>query len=139
MTEKQIKQINAMRNRGATYSEIAVATCLSESAIKSYCWRHKIQVVEKKSDEHNSSILCPNCKVVIIQKPKQKPRRFCSEKCRTTWWNKNRKIANKSKMLNIACDFCGIEFEKLNSSSQRYCSHNCYIKDRFGEVNQNEE
>lgn len=134
MTEVQKNQIITMRGRGATYPEIAAATDVSESAVKTYCWRHKIEVVY--SDEPTIAVAehCQNCGKTIIQEEKKKPRRFCSDKCRNTWWNNNRHLVSKRRVSLIICAYCGKEFERYGNSKQRYCSHSCYINDRFGEV-----
>lgn len=47
--------------------------------------------------------ICPNCGIAIIQKPKQKPRRFCCDKCRLTWWNVNRDLKNKKALYTLIC------------------------------------
>lgn len=134
MTEAQKNQIVAMRGRGATYPEIAAAIGVSESAVKTYCWRHKIEITSIEEPTTAASGHCQNCGKPITQEAKKKPRRFCSDKCRNTWWNHNRHLVNKRRVSLIICAYCGREFEVYGNPKQRYCSHNCYINDRFGEV-----
>ena len=51
------------------------------------------------------------------------------------WWNNHKEQLNHEHTKNIACTHCGKEFIVYENSQQKYCSHACYIKERFGGKN----
>jgi len=132
MTDTQKQTVLEMRRQGSPHADIAGAVGLRESAIKSYCWRHNIkpgQPIPQKPNGYH----CQNCGQRIVQEPKKKPKKFCNEKCRSNWWNHNRRYFN-SRLRISECAYCNKRFEKIGNSVQRFCSHTCYINSRFGEV-----
>ena len=134
MTNDQKKQALEMRKQGYTYAEIAAVVGASANTVKTYCYRHRSETVDFPALMQTQKLgHCQNCGINIVQTPKQKPKKFCSVKCREIWWNRNRKQFN-SNMRIAHCAFCGKEFEKFERSQQRFCSHQCYINHRFGEV-----
>ena len=147
ITETQEEKIIALRQRGITYQEIGNITSLPLDTVKSFCRRNNITVPGKAKSEPRPAkpkpkkpglpgiAFCLNCNRLITQAPKQKPKKFCCPKCRDIWWNKNRNLVSSSRRVAY-CAYCGGEFEKFDSSKQRYCRKQCYILDRFGEVPQ---
>ncbi len=77
-------------------------------------------------------VTCRQCGKHLIQKPKQKPRRFCSDECRLEWWRNNDNQLNKKALYTIRCEGCGHTFESYGNKARKYCGHACYIKNRFG-------
>ena len=75
-----------------------------------------------------SETVCLCCGEKVTQQPHRKPKRFCSDTCRLRWWH-----AHRDREKNAAdrrCFSCGRVFR--SSREQKYCSHACYIKARFG-------
>jgi hypothetical protein len=35
-------------------------------------------------------------------------------------------------MYSFTCAGCGVEFAAYGNASRKFCSHECYIKSRFG-------
>ena len=135
ITELQRQQIISMRQRGATYVEIGAAVGMPSGTVKTYCWRRGIVPIGPK--EKARSIppeRCLNCGKRLQQEPKKKPRKFCCVRCCETWWNNNRMSFESKSRCHIFCAYCGTEFEKYKNSAKRYCSHQCYINNRYGEV-----
>lgn len=125
MTHEEKDRIRILRMRGDSYSSIAAALSLPEGTIKTYCNRSGI----KKSDTN----LCECCGKPVEQMPERKQKRFCSDKCRLTWWNQNRdKLVRRSGMKK-QCPVCGTAFESYDAA-RKYCCHACYIQDRFGKA-----
>ena len=60
--------------------------------------------------------------------PHRKPKRFCSDACRLRWWHAHRDMEKNA--VDRRCFSCGRMFR--SSREQKYCSHACYIKARFG-------
>lgn len=145
ITDIQQEKIIALRQRRVTYQEIGDTTGLTMDTVKSYCRRNNITAPGKiktaqrpvKPEPKKTGLpnltFCLNCNRLITQAPKQKPKKFCCPKCRDVWWNKNRNLVSSSRRV-AHCAYCGGEFEKFDSSKQRYCGKQCYINHRFGEV-----
>lgn len=51
---------------------------------------------------------------------------YCSDKCRMSWWNTNRRTAGRTEFLKI-CFHCKNKFSTA-IKKQKYCSHECYIQ-----------
>jgi len=79
------------------------------------------------------NLLCTNCEKHIKQKSQGRTRRFCSEECRRKWWHEHQEERKKSETASYKyiCPYCGKEFSVYGNKGRKYCSHNCYIKDRF--------
>lgn len=129
MNEKQKKQIVEMRAGGHSYKSISDYMEISINTVKSFCRRNKNlidQTKTKKVDATNG--ICEECGLPVYQYPNRKRKRFCSDRCRLAWWARERK--NKKTGNHHICTFCKTGFQ--SPGSRKYCSHACYIKDRFG-------
>ena len=60
-----------------------------------------------------------------------KKRRFCCPECRVQWWNSNQDKVNRKAIYSFICPNCGNEFTSYGNAGRKYCSHECYIADRF--------
>ncbi len=132
MTVDEKERIHKMRNNGSTFAQIAEVLGKSVGTIKSYCSRNNISIgdIEFYTDEDN--IHCMQCGNKLIHTPKRKAKRFCSDICRHAWWNNNRNKIIKKTAVKSACVYCDAPFESYDNENRKYCSHNCYINDRFG-------
>ncbi|RKM55398.1 RNA polymerase subunit sigma-70 [Butyrivibrio sp. CB08] len=130
MTESVKKQIRDMRGRGMSFGQIATSLALPTSTIKSYCRREGVVSVKTAIPEGMGMCMC--CGAKIVQNPKRKEKRFCSDKCRMAWWNNNLDKVNKKAFYQYTCACCNKPFTVYGNSTRKYCSHECYIKDRFG-------
>ncbi len=72
MTNEEINAINKLRKNGAGYKKIARILNLPVNSVKSFISRNK-----DKTETH-----CLFCGLKIINKPKRKPRKFCSSVCK---------------------------------------------------------
>ncbi len=97
MTDLEKRQIDIMRLNGYGYLKIAMAAGISKNTVKSYCRRQKS--IESKLETDYCAI-CGR----PIDKSKRENRRFCSDACRTKWWNEHPK-AKMSYRTNCACCF----------------------------------
>jgi len=68
-----------------------------------------------------------NCGVEVEQTAGRKRKKFCSDKCRMTWWSKNKKTG-----FVLWCQQCKKQFTAYPDRKRKYCSHECYVKARFG-------
>ena len=129
MTKFEKERVRRARYDGMSYTEIASELGVSINTIKSFCRRECLQ-----SGHAEDATVCKNCGKPLKNKPKSKPKKFCSDKCRLAWWNENREMLNKQALYTIRCIACGETFESYGNKDRLYCSHACYIKDRFGEA-----
>ncbi|EGP5553226.1 sigma factor-like helix-turn-helix DNA-binding protein [Enterococcus faecium] len=137
MEDRQKQQIVLLRQEGLGYKKIATILDVSVDAVKSYCKRNKITTVEVikneptiAHDEQDNS--CPECGKEVIQIPKMRARRFCSNTCRDAWWKKHRSEGNRYKGKKVICPNCEKTFLVNRESERKYCCHACYIESRFG-------
>lgn len=133
MTQEQKNQIAVLRQKGCGYSTIAQALGLSKSTVTSHCQRNNLGGMKSKSvkpiipDEK----YCKQCGKELLQLPGRKETKFCCKACRVKWWNTHQELVNKKAIYYFTCALCQKPFTAYGNSSRKYCSHECYIKDRF--------
>lgn len=108
--------------------------------------KRKIRILGKDNDSINSNIIdkastisdrenqvegelyesCLNCNKKIIQNSMGRKRKYCSDKCRHEYGSKN----NNRKIYELVCEYCGKQYEAL-SMKRKYCSHDCYIRNKY--------
>ena len=138
MTENDKEKIKALRLQSMGYKGIATTLGLSKDSVKGYCKRNGLNgdfnVISLNFNEKlKQNLLCACCKKPIKQKAMGKPRKFCSDECRREWWREHpeERIAKEKAIYTFACSYCGVEFSAYGNNKRKYCSHNCFIKDRF--------
>ena len=127
MTDLQKKTIRAMRLQGIGYVKIGEELGLSDNTVRSYCRRNGL------CEKVKNSVVCRQCGKPVKIVPKQKPRLFCSDLCRNAWWNSHPECVNRKAVYGYTCAHCGRSFTAYGNRKRKYCSHSCYIADRFGE------
>lgn len=123
MTELQKRQIKTLRTGGKGCSEIAKLVGLSVASVKMYCSRNGIKPPESKQVSK-----CLNCGASLSMRDRGRKRLFCSDRCRVNYWRRNEVAA---AIHERTCAFCGRTFATYDLK-RKYCSHECYINDRFG-------
>lgn len=136
MTDAQKEQILKLRTDGLSYGEIACELGMRINTVKSYCRRkfngdHKKKTVEPGSIVSNIEH-CQECGKPIQQIQGRKIKRFCSDTCRMKWWNAHPEMVKRKNGHEVICYHCSKKFLVYGSQVHKYCSHDCYIKDRFG-------
>ena len=113
-------KIEAYREKGVPYAEIAEVLSLPLNTVKSYCKRHDLGSRRERTAENIS--LCLQCGAGIPQIPHRKVKKFCSNQCRNLWQRSHpTEIQCKSEQIFI-CPVCKSEFSAYRSSNQKYCS-----------------
>ena len=135
MTVEQKQRIRVLRGRGLDYGEIAATLGLIKGTVKTYCWRNGLEKgVTPEAviavEEHRTT--CRHCEKSITGMSRTKPRKFCSDACRYTWWRQHRDQMKSKTVRPLTCAHCGRVF--IGGRGRKYCSHPCYITSRFGEV-----
>lgn len=75
---------------------------------------------------------CLCCGKEVVQPRGRKEKKFCSDKCRNKWWNSNLDKVNRKANYEFICPHCKKLFSAYGNKNRKYCSHACYIEDRFG-------
>lgn len=132
MTEIQKQQIQSMRSNGLVFADIANKLHLSVNSVKSYCRRNAIQ----KQDV--TSALCKHCGAVLINTPGHRQKIFCSAACQQKYWWENRNLMQHHALISVTCPACGKSFTAYKGHHRKYCSHTCYIADRYRKADAHE-
>jgi hypothetical protein len=131
MNALQKEQIRRMRQDGSGYSRIAQSLGLSENTVKSYCKRNALGGICASLPNPEGAVY-RNCGKPIPKLAGRKKRVFCSDACRVVWWNTHPGMVNRKAICSFTCAYCGTEFDSYGNQKRKYCSHSCYISDRFG-------
>jgi len=126
MTKDQQQAIIRMKNGGFTLTQIATRLGLSRNTVKSFCQRNQDNLMSKATGT------CEQCGAVLFSKPGHKEPRFCSDKCRSGWWNRHPEMLSNGKMVESHCKCCDVAFRSYPSQHRDYCSRACYLKARYG-------
>ena len=116
--------LKRMRKSGSGYGQIAAALGLSVNTVKSFCRREGLTYSETW---HN----CPTCGKTLPSTGSHQRKRFCSDTCRFAWSYQHRQLDGRNAILK-KCACCSRNFYSYPSSHRKYCSHACYIADRYG-------
>ena len=134
MTLEQKERIKKLRKENQSYGTIAEELRLSISAVKGFCQRNglsgKRAGTEKASVEEYPSV-CLGCGNPIVQHKGAKQRKFCSSACRQGWWNAHPEKVNRKAVYQFTCASCGKQFTAYGNRKRKYCSHDCYIRQRY--------
>lgn len=133
MTDQEKQQIAIYRNQGLSYTAISNTMAISVNSIKTYCKRNGLGGVRAFEKTNSANVCaCENCGIPVKQNPGRKKKRFCSDKCRNAWWNSHQEQVNKKANYECVCTYCNKPFISYGNKQRKYCSHECYIEDRFG-------
>lgn len=136
MNSQQREQIERLRFQGMGYMKIAHKLSLSVNTVKAYCRRNNLagmmaaKIPDAGMDTANARF-CPQCGAEIAQTPGRKRRKFCSDACRMAWWNSHPELVNRKAIYHLVCSACQQPFDSYGNQNRKYCSHACYITDRF--------
>ena len=123
-----------LRRDGRSYAKIAKQVDVSRDAVISFCRRNGLQEIKKPIPVVNTDAadVCRECGKPLIQVDGMKRRVFCSKECRVKWWKEHPERLNQKAVYQYTCPHCGKPFSAYGNSKRKYCSHACYISDRFG-------
>ncbi|MDD3999419.1 MAG: RNA polymerase subunit sigma-70 [Bacilli bacterium] len=126
MNENVKIKIIELRNKGYGYGRISMELNIPRSSVSTFC---------KRNDIDNTTIdrfaVCKNCDKLIRLEIKKKNKIFCSDECRVNWWNTHQEQVNKKAIYDFVCPVCNKHFTTYGNKKQKYCSHICYIQDRY--------
>ncbi|QSX09552.1 RNA polymerase subunit sigma-70 [Alkalibacter rhizosphaerae] len=138
MTDFQKQQIREFRIRGVGYRAISSITGLSRDIVRNYCKAYGLDGfardlninIKEKIDKQEA---CLSCGKDLKQPATGRKRKFCSDDCRRDWWQRHPDSIkrNEETIFEYTCAYCGQEFKVYAQKSRKYCSHECYIRDRY--------
>ena len=134
MTEAEKALLVKYRQQGRGCAEIARLLNISANTVKSYLQRNRALVetalVAKAASEKpkTQNGCCKQCGALLTQTVYSRERQFCSDKCRLQWWHRHRDRSKNA--IERVCPECRRVFS--TDRKQKYCSHECYIRSRFG-------
>lgn len=133
MTNEQKIKIAELRQQGFGYTTIADTLNISKGAVRSFCQRNNLGGVKAATHitDKPDGVFCKECGAPLVQPQGRKPVKFCSKQCRVHWWNKNLDKVNRKALYSFTCSCCGKEFTAYGNNHRKYCSHECYIRDRY--------
>ena len=138
ITALQEEQIRQLRSQGVGYRQIARRLNLSRDTVRYYCKANNLNGFQEAVQANIQRMMvdetvCTYCGADLTQPKTGRKKRFCSETCRRKWWNQNRDKINVSPdaIYAFTCKRCGKQFTAYGNPNRQYCSHECYISDRF--------
>ena len=126
MINEQRERITALHQQGYGYIKISQMLGISDNTIRSFCRRNDLDNSPK-----TAAVACKQCGKQIKATPGRKPRKFCSDACRSFWWNHHLECVNRKAFYDFNCARCSKPFSAYGNKNRRYCSHACYIAHRF--------
>lgn len=136
MTSTQKEAIKLMRAEGLSYGIVSERTGIGYEAVKSFCRRNGLtgfgSEILKGNNRDEKYVFCKNCGKRLVQQKNLKRRVFCCDECRVKWWSTHPEMINKKAVYHFVCIHCGKPFSAYGNSGRKYCSHECYIEERFG-------
>lgn len=135
MTEAQKSAIKSMREYGFGYARIAKRLGMSVNTVRSYCRRNHLMSEDIQPvvpvEPGARKCFCKGCGVPVAQNPGRKAKLFCSDSCRTMWWNSHPELVNRKAYYNFTCKYCKKPFTAYGNSKRKYCSRACALADRY--------
>lgn len=84
-----------LRLSGCTYNEIAEILSISKNTVQSICQRAGIKctdITNRKDYKKGDFQACKWCGKLFENPWNRKGKAFCSDQCRTEWWNEKRRL-----------------------------------------------
>lgn len=141
MTNTQKRAILQMKANGDGARKIASTLDIPLSTVKSFLRRWKQTMFADSEAQRVKEIKvkvtyapCKHCGDTVAQLPGMKKRAFCSDKCKTSWWNRHRAEAGRKSVTAYVCARCGKTFLS-NAPSRKYCGLPCYHNARAKKEN----
>lgn len=129
MRKDQIDKIIELRKIGIGYRSIEAVMALSKDVVKYHCKLAGLEgygdEVKKRPEEASTKEYCKNCKIRMNNNHVAGRRKtYCSIDCKKKW------EIDHPVFYDYECYYCGKPF-KSRASAANFCSHKCYICNRF--------
>lgn len=139
MTDAQAMTVRQMRDADMGYGAIADYLGICKGTVKTWCRRHGLDGFRARTERTTTvqkpkvTVLCRHCGKPVPGSTKGRPRIYCSAVCRASHWRENACLVRRSKTSyrRFVCANCGRTFKVYGTAARKYCSHECYINDRY--------
>ena len=128
MTNEEKARVLELRDFGKGAKAISKETGLSENTIKTFIRRYSLD----KKPVVNAISRCKECGAELNRQKGRRLKLFCTDSCRMRWWNAHQDQVNKKAIYQYECAYCKKPFTAYGNSHRKYCSHSCYVSDRYG-------
>lgn len=89
--------------------------------------RNTVHSFVKKLDGNR---VCLQCGCIVKSVAGARTKKFCSDKCRMSWWNTHTELMNHRIQNFVVCEHCGAQFISHRNRSRHFCSKSCYAASR---------
>ena len=127
MTTMDKEKVQRLRGEGLGYKAIASKLSLTVDAVKGFCKRAGLDGAAAP----NKDGVCHQCGKPIVSKTGMDRKKFCSDQCRSAWWNGHAYLHKQKDENKQTCAHCGCEFYSFHSQRRKFCGHACYVAARF--------
>lgn len=146
-SDEKIK-ILELRNKGYGYKSIASILKVKRDDVRDYCRSKGVTgylgygksiIPEPKIVKIDYADSCKFCgKEIKTTNSIGRKHKFCSDKCRRSWWNEHPecKVKRESAWYAFNCLYCGKEFKAYGNKNRKYCGRKCCIEYRYGSATQ---
>ena len=96
ITNEQKSIIRTLRSENYSYAKIAEVLGLNPNTVKSICRRedYVASALPRKTKEEKAALkICKQCGKPITNPWNRKVKQFCSDKCRTHYWNEHKLVS----------------------------------------------
>lgn len=146
MTYFQKKQIRDLRMRGVGYRAIASVVGLSRDIVRNFCKTNGLdgyasEITANVKEQMQQGRLCLCCGKEMKQPSTGRKKKFCSDKCRREWWKAHPEVVQRkdTAFYDLHSIYCNSEFTSYGNKNRKYCSHECYVRDRFWRTEEGRE
>lgn len=123
MTIEEKQKIQQLKSEGFGYKAISSKLGISLGTVKTVCRKDTTTQVQK----------CKNCGADLVMVEGKKVKKFCSDNCRMAWWYQHQNMMNKKGSYEVECACCKKKFTFYGYKNRKYCSRECYLRDKYGE------
>ncbi|WP_026664852.1 helix-turn-helix domain-containing protein [Butyrivibrio sp. FC2001] len=141
MTDEEKMRIRTLRQQGVGYQAIANMLNMNRDTVRAYCKRHglngiQVSVKMNTRERIKNGEACGFCAGPIQKRATGRPARFCSEVCRRNYWKLHREESQHSEKATyiMECAYCHTVFKSYGNKKRKYCCHEHYVLDRYGDL-----
>ena len=140
LTEDQKKKITELRLEGMGYQSIAnaIGDGVTKGNVRYYCKNRGLvgtpDLITLNYEAHKENPkFCKQCGARLIRNKHSGVKLFCNDKCRRAWWKEHPHDNESTRKIpyELTCEYCHEKFISYGNANRKYCSHDCYIKQRF--------
>ena len=118
------EKVYELKENGKSYREISKILNIPLGSAKGFYYKAK-----------NKERLCTclNCGKQFLPAKGKRTKKFCSDSCRSKWWNSHKDLIKKKIHRENTCLFCGKKFISYGNRVRKYCCRDCYERAHQGE------